>query len=230
MQRIWPTRFCRWHQMPGVDDARPKFCDRCKQPARRAGRIILHGHGSCKREVVVPPLWTGVPPGERCLSCWQRRYRCTACGHVMIVMPPGVMPRYLYSVAAIVLAWFLVTARPVGDHKSDAQAYQLQGIYGALPRYKEESKPKEGSEAGKQRERQEQPKADKQHQYKEERYRWRSLKRWLRAAPAWWPDWTGYDLSTLLAMFLQRAGGRGRQAAVAAAVAAHAQPCRGFAM
>ena len=130
----------------------------------------------------------------------------------MIVMPPGVMPRYLYSVAAIVLAWFLVAARPIGDHQSDARAYQFQGIYGGLLRYEEETEDIAPLK------------------YKDQPYRWRSLKRWLRAARTWWPDWTGSDLSTLLAMFLQRSRGRGRQAAVDAAIAAHAQLCRGFAM
>ena len=78
-----------------MDDARHKFCDRCKQPVRPAGRILLHGHGTRKRRVVVPPFWTGAPPVERCAKCWQRRKRSTFLWtHIMIVMPLGVMPRW----------------------------------------------------------------------------------------------------------------------------------------
>ena len=98
--RSWPASLLVG-QIPEVDDVRPKVCPRCKEPARRGTRVILHGHGCRIRMVVVAPALGDDAPTE-VLECWQRRYRCTACKAILVVLPAGVMPRYLYSAAAIV--------------------------------------------------------------------------------------------------------------------------------
>lgn len=117
--------------------------------------MVLHGHGKRFRLVVVFPATSNRPAqvGE----CWSRRYRCTACGAVTVVLPDGVMPRFLYSAAAIVLAWLLVTPAPVGAGLDDATAYDRQGMLQRL-RWPD--------------------RAD---------YRWRSLDRWARQIGPWWP-------------------------------------------
>lgn len=76
-------------------------------------------------------------------------------------MPRGVLPRFLYSVAAIVFALFLVVTPPVGDGHSHAEAYAQQGMFAQLAAYAEEP------------------------------YRWRSLGRWSAHAAQWWSGWTG---------------------------------------
>ena len=52
--------------------------------------------------VVVAPATSGRP--AEVVESWSRRYRCTACGAITVVLPDGVMPRFLYSAAAIVMA------------------------------------------------------------------------------------------------------------------------------
>lgn len=44
----------------------------------------------------------------------------------------GVLPRFLYSVAAIVLALLFVADPPLGDGLSDAAAYARQGLFARL--------------------------------------------------------------------------------------------------
>lgn len=127
----------------------------------------------------------------RVVECWQRRYRCTACKAVGVVLPRGVMPRYLYSAGAIVAALFLSAAPPVGDGASDAEAYAHQGMY------------RRGvCDAA-------------------EPYRWRSLGRWAAAAPTWWPNVPFGGITTLLVRFLERSGTGGRRDALAAALGTH---------
>jgi hypothetical protein len=125
--------------------------------------------------VVAPALDDGTP--AEVLECWQRRYRCTACGAILVVLPRGVMARYLYSAAAIVMAFFLVAERPVGQGLSQAEAYDRQGMLRDVT-----------------------PRA-----FRDPSYRWRSLDRWARRARQWWTGWAG-DISALLHLFLQRAG------------------------
>ena len=83
-------------------------------------------------------------------------------------VPRGVMPRFLYSVAAIVAAFFLVAASPLGLGMSHAEAYARQGMFAAL------STPVE------------------------EPYRWRSLDRWADRASLWWSSWAGSLSSVLV--------------------------------
>ena len=133
-QQMEPIEFChgtpvcwRLDQIPDVDDARPLRCPRprCLAPARNGSRIVLHGHGVRSRSVIVPPTM-----GERpnLTECWCRRYRCTACTAVISVLPIGVLPRYLYSVFAIVMAFLQVVEEPIGRGATDAIAYKRQGM------------------------------------------------------------------------------------------------------
>ncbi len=48
------------------------------------------------------PSWPGAPPQQRTIL--SRRYRCTACGCVMIVVPAEVAPHVRYSLSAILWA------------------------------------------------------------------------------------------------------------------------------
>ena len=111
----------------------------------------------------------------------------------MVVLPWGVMPRFLYSVAAIVVAFLLVAERPTGEGLSDAEAYRRQGMYAQLSTYAEDP------------------------------YRWRSLTRWTSLACEWWLSWSGDALSSLLIGFLERAGGRDVDEMVRVAVDGHVQ-------
>jgi hypothetical protein len=118
-----------------------------------------------------------------------------ACRAVLVVLPAGVMPRYLYSAAAIVVAFFLVARPPIGEGMSQAQAYDRQGMFAGLT-----------------------PKVET-----DPSYRWRSLGRWARRAREWWSGWVGPRRSSLLALFVERSGGRGLVEAVRVALAGHAR-------
>jgi len=104
----------------------------------------------------MPPM----PGQDRAWLCsaWARRFRCTGCGAVCTVAPPGVLPRFLYSLYAIVKAWLLATPRPVGEGLDDAAVYARQGV---------DRLSAEGSRSGPPR--------------------WRSLPRWAGHIGAWWP-------------------------------------------
>ncbi len=179
-------------QIPEVDDVRPKRCAQCMAPARRGRRVVLHGHGRRTRGVVMAPT-LGDDESAQIVESWERRYRCTACGAVLVVLPKGVMPRYLYSVAAIVNAFFLVAERPIGEGLSDAEAYDHQGMLTDVT----------------------------SRAFRDPSYRWRSLGRWARRAKDWWSGWTGPEICSLLSIFLQRSGAGGRAEAVRVAVDSH---------
>lgn len=130
--------------------------------------MLLQGHGVRTRWVVVPPAMDPDCLAVRLIECWQRRYRCTACRSITVVLPCGVLPRFLYSVAAIVVAFCLVAAPPVGEGLSHAATYARQGMFAALATYAEVP------------------------------YRWRSIGRWAAHASGWWSGWTGTISSLLL--------------------------------
>lgn len=181
----------RVESLPGVDDVRPARCRRCGRPSRRGRRVVLHGHGVRLRTVVVlPALSKG---GDRLCECWQRRYRCTACGAVAVVLPAGVMPRCLYSTAAVVVAFFLTAAAPLGRGHSHDEAYRRQGMYSRLST---------GGQA-------------------EPCWRWRSLDRWAAMAGQWWPQGQGFAVSSLLVGWIERSGGGGLAGQVRAALDSH---------
>ncbi len=141
--------------LPDVDDVRPRRCRRCGSPAKEGGRIVVQGHGHPGRQVVVLPAVGD--QADLVAECWSRRYRCTRCHAVPTVLPPGVLPRFLYSALAIVAAFWCTEAGPVGQGLTDAEAYAVQGMY-PRPCW---TKPWP--------------------------YRWRSLDRWRARIPAWWP-------------------------------------------
>lgn len=139
--------------LPGVDAMRPGRCPSCHAVAIPGGPKLLHGHGARVRETVLP--------GEERASIarvFVRRYRCTACGAVCSVQPPGVLPRFLYSLYAIVNAWLLGTPRPVGGGLEDAAVYARQGVDRLSP-----------------------------EPHRPGAVRWRSLSRWAGHIGLWWP-------------------------------------------
>ena len=162
---------------------------------------MLHGHGVRVRLVLILAMFADLSPeqqserfGERLGECWERRYRCTACRAITVVLPRGVLPRYLYSVPAMVAAWFLVAGKPVGRGMRQAAAYDRQGMLQQARR----------------------------RAFLEPNYRWRSLGRWARLASGWWTGWTG-QISSLLTLFLERAAQPGFVGAAEAAVRSHAR-------
>lgn len=136
---------------------------------------MLHGHGVRHRSVVVPPATADQTAvvGE----CWSRRYRCTACGAITLVLPDGVMPRFLYSAAAIVLAWLLTAPRPDGHSLDDATAYDRQGLLKRLRWHRRDD------------------------------FRWRSLDRWSRQIGAWWPHRAARTAAALVTELVAEVGG-----------------------
>jgi hypothetical protein len=89
-------------RLPTVDDVRPGSCPRCGAASRPAGgSIVLQGHGLRRRDQWGPPDASGPPEVGEITG---RRYRCTACRALLLVLPRGVLPRQLYSAAAVALA------------------------------------------------------------------------------------------------------------------------------
>lgn len=76
--------------------------------------------------------------------------------------PPGLVPRHLYSLAAIVTAWLLALAAPLGDGLDQAKVYDRQGVD-----RRPSTAVEEPDHAGVRR--------------------WRSLGRWADRIGGWWP-------------------------------------------
>jgi hypothetical protein len=71
---------------------------------------VVHGHGTRPRQLWGPPA-AGQPPVI--LEVTGRRYRCLACGAVLVVVPRSVLARRRYSASAIAYAlalWGLALA------------------------------------------------------------------------------------------------------------------------
>jgi hypothetical protein len=190
----WPLSIAP-NAAPDVDDVRPKRCPHCSTPSRVRGRVVVQGHGCRTRLVVV--LDVDLAHGHRPVvsECWQRRYRCTKCKAVTAVLPKGVMHRYLYSVAAIVMALFYVQQSPLGKGLSHAEAYDKQGMFsGAVCRA-----------------------------FSEPAYRWRSLGRWVQKAKKWWHHFAGHSLQSLLLSFFEQAGRSDPAALIEVATNSHVQ-------
>lgn len=91
--------------MPDIHAVRPPTCPRCAALSHgRDGRVVLEGHGRRRRDVVIP-VYDGGLTFKR-ISCWSRRFLCNACGRGSTILPEGVIPGCLYSLAAIAVAWF----------------------------------------------------------------------------------------------------------------------------
>ena len=188
--RFWPS-FWRRESLPEVDDARPACCNGCGKPAKESGKVHLHGHGCRVRSVVVLAAVFGEE--VQVMGCWVRRYRCCRCGAVLTVLPMGVLSRYLYSVAAIVVALLLKTEAPVGEGLGDAEVYRRQGMY---------RRPSWWPGGG---------------------YRWRSLERWARLCAQWWPGRAVSSIEAVLVDFVSRARSPALEDVVLAALSGHRQ-------
>lgn len=86
---------------PGVDEARPRMCPGCGQPAYERGEVWMHGHGVVQRQQRGPEA-PGKVALKREVSC--RRYRCKACTAVLTVLPASALARKHFSGAAMALA------------------------------------------------------------------------------------------------------------------------------
>lgn len=179
--------------LPPIDAVRPPFCPQCGVPAGVRGALNLWGHGRRSHEVIVgedaPSLTT----------VWVRRFLCRRCDKSCSVCPYGCLPGHLYSLSAILAAWFLAAPRPVGDGLDDEAVYARIGV---------------------------DRRADGQEPGHSGRRRWRSLRRWLRCASRWWPTrplagatWR-QQAASLLVGFVP--GDGGREGATRRAVSAHA--------
>lgn len=90
---------------PPADDVRPGLCPHCGASRWSAGdRVVIESNGVRFRPVVIPDFRDGV--GLRRVRCWTRRYRCTGCKRSCTVLPKGVLPGCVYSIAAIALCWW----------------------------------------------------------------------------------------------------------------------------
>ena len=90
---------------PPVGAVRPACCPHCASVGRHLdGDVVIEGNGERARQVVVPIFQDGLRFVR--IACWSRRFLCTRCGKSIVVLPPGVVPGCLYSVAAMVVAWW----------------------------------------------------------------------------------------------------------------------------
>lgn len=179
--------------LPPIGAVRPRCCPHCGAVAGVPGALNLWGHGARSHEVVVP--------GDRpsLTRVWVRRFLCRPCDKTCSVLPSGCLPRHLYSLWAILTAWFLAVPRPLGEGLDDEAVYGRVGV----------DRRAVGPEAG-----------------RAGRLRWRSLRRWLHCAARWWPThplvgetWRE-QAAALLAGFIP--GDAGREGATRRALSAHA--------
>ena len=183
--------------LPSVETARPRTCSACGAIAD-GGRQVLHGHGVRRRLVAVPPRrWIGA---ARLLEVPARRFRCTRCGTTCTVLPRGVLPRHLYSLFAIVFAWWLAVSPPLGVGLGDDAVYARQGV----------DRLTVGAET-----------------HRTGRRRWRSLARWAAKLGYGWPTravagstWRA-RVASLLASFVAEAGEVTAAAVISCAVRGH---------
>lgn len=107
--RKLPLNRVNLNAIPEVATVRPRRCPHCEAPALQGGRIVLQGHGQRVRGVVV--LRCDDEGARFELSqCWARRFLCRACRRSCVVLPEGVLQGHLYSLAALVAAWWALSA------------------------------------------------------------------------------------------------------------------------
>lgn len=112
-----------------IDVLRPPRCPCCGAASRPAGApLVLHGHGIRERMMLGPDA-PGGRPVERVVVC--RRFRCTACGAVMLVVPRPVLAGRRYTANAIALALALwghftgsTTAEAVREHVAPGEFFE----------------------------------------------------------------------------------------------------------
>lgn len=87
---------------PPVEVLRPPRCPCCGAASRPAGApLVLHGHGIRERMMMGPETSSGRPLMQ---VAYCRRFRCTACTAVMLVVPRPVLAGRRYTANAIALA------------------------------------------------------------------------------------------------------------------------------
>ena len=88
-----------------MEAARPARCTACGVAARRPGAALqVHGHGGRERLQLGPEARDQPAVVASVLA---RRYRCLACGAVILVVPRGVLRRRHYGAFAVALALVL---------------------------------------------------------------------------------------------------------------------------
>jgi hypothetical protein len=110
---------------PSVESARPGMCVVCGAASRPVGGGLgLHGHGFRDRQVRGPLDPEGTPTWI-VLAC--RRYTCTGCDAVLIVVPRGIAPRRHYGHAAIAMALALwaIVGEPVAEVRRRVCAWRI---------------------------------------------------------------------------------------------------------
>lgn len=112
---------------PSAAEARPGQCPECQGASRPVGGALgLHGHGVRERQLRGPLAADGEPT-TAVVVC--RRYRCTRCRAILLVVPRGVAPRRQYSQAAISMAlalWGLM-AMPAATVRERVCAWRVRG-------------------------------------------------------------------------------------------------------
>lgn len=171
-------------EAPPMDGVRPTRCPRCDAPARDGPGIVVRGHGVRFRRVVVP----GDEHADL-IDVWTRRFRCKRCNRTCSVRPVGIQARHVYTLTAILTAWFLASAKPLGDGLDHVEVYARQGV--------DRPRCKPLPEAGRSGCR-----------------RWRSLSRWAASIERGWPSRPVHGATwatrvhALLIGFLPGVGGR----------------------
>jgi hypothetical protein len=125
---------------PSCEAVRPSCCAACAAASREPGRALrIVGHGRRTR-TVEGPLAPGEEPALTGLLA--RRYRCRACGAILVVVPAGVGRAYRYSLGAIALALSLwayerATAAQVRARTSTAKTVGAASAtrWASLPRW-----------------------------------------------------------------------------------------------
>jgi hypothetical protein len=125
--------FKSWlHAVPDVERARPGQCPWCGAAGRSVGgRPMLHGHGLRERQLR-GPLEPGGEP--QVLALLLRRYLCVACGAVITVAPGAVLPKRLFTAAAIAMALALWSVAGESSPKVRAQISPLKTMGDASAR------------------------------------------------------------------------------------------------
>lgn len=87
---------------PSCSAVRPASCPGCGAASREPGRsLTVVGHGLRGRDIEGPAEPGEAPASTTVLS---RRYRCLACGAILVVVPRGVGRALRYTLDAIGLA------------------------------------------------------------------------------------------------------------------------------
>jgi hypothetical protein len=94
----------RWMTLlPTVEQMRPPRCPCCDVAGRPVNApLVMRGHGLRER-LVYGPLDAGGAAEQ--VTVQVRRYRCSACGAIVVVVPRGLLPRRRYAATAI--GWVL---------------------------------------------------------------------------------------------------------------------------